>query len=417
MNTETNILLPSATIDIFVTDEETLNAALALQNDWRFARVKVNAQQGDVETAIQKYKASPSPTLVMVETAITGESFTQKLDALSSHCSEGTNAVVIGPVNDVNLYRDLTSMGVSDYLVKPVPFKTLSDIIAKTLIKNLGTSGSRLISVIGAKGGVGTSAITQALAWGFAETLDQKTFLMDAASGWSTLNVGMGFEPLTTLHEAVKANEGGDSDSLHRMIHKAHDKLSVLASGSDTMLETSIQAIEYEELINEMMKSHPVILIDLSGAIPSLKRTVLNKSHEVIIVTTPTLSALRMARTLLQEIKILHDGDLSSVDMIVNMIGIASGKEVPAKDIEAALDYKPSLTLPYDSKLFVGSENEGKKLSSISAGAEIVTKLLPIANKVVTGDLKIETSKKSGFLDGILKSLKCASKARQRQGG
>lgn len=406
MNTETNILLPSATIDIFVKDEETLNAARALQNDWRFARVKINAQEGDVETAIHTYSEGKSPTLVMVETAVTDESFTEKLGVLSGNCSEGTNAVVIGPVNDVNLYRSLTSMGVSDYLVKPVPVQTLSDIIAKTLIQNLGTAGSRLISVIGAKGGVGTSAITQAIAWGLAETLNQKTFLMDAASGWSSLSVGMGFEPLTTLHEAVKANESGDSDSLHRMVHKAHDKLSVLASGSDTMLETSIQAVEYEELINEMMKSHPVVLVDLSGAIPSLKRTVLNKSHEVIMVTTPTLGALRMARTLLQEIKLLHDGDLSSVDMIVNMIGVASGKEVPAKDIETALDHKPSLTLPFDSKLFVGSENEGKKLSSMTAGAEIVTKLLPIANKVLAGDLPIPGPEAVGLLDKILNQLK-----------
>jgi len=53
VNTETNILLPSATIDIFVKDEETLNAARALQNDWRFARVKINAQEGDVETGLR----------------------------------------------------------------------------------------------------------------------------------------------------------------------------------------------------------------------------------------------------------------------------------------------------------------------------------------------------------------------------
>lgn len=406
MNTETNILLPSATIDIFVKDEETLNAARALQNDWRFARVKVNAQEGDVETAIQTYQEGKSPTLVMVETATTDDSFIDKLGALSGNCEEGTNAVVIGPVNDVNLYRNLTSMGVSDYLVKPVPLETLSEIIAKTLIQSLGTSGSRLISVIGSKGGVGTSAITQALAWGLAEKMEQKTFLMDAAGGWSSLSVGMGFEPLTTLHEATKANESGDSDSLERMIHKAHEKLYVLASGSDTMLETSIQTLDYEDLINEMMKSYPVVLVDLSGAIPSLKRTVLNKSHETIMVTTPTLGSLRMARTLLQEIKLLHDGDVSTVDMIVNMGGIAAGKEVPTKDIEAALDHKPSLTLPFDPKLFVGSENEGKRLSQISAGADIVTRLLPIVNRVLSLNAETLSEEKNGMFDKIIGQLR-----------
>ncbi len=406
MNTETNILLPSAAIDIFVNDEETLRAARQLQNDWRFARVKVNVQQGYVENAIEFYKNNKSPNLVLVETATTEESFIVQLGELSSSCHEGTNAIVIGPVNDVNLYRDLTSMGVSDYLVKSVSVEILSDVISKTLIKSLGTSKSRLISVIGSKGGVGVSAITQALAWGLVDKMDQKTFLMDAAGGWSSLSVGMGFEPLTTLHEAIKANEGGDSDSLNRMLFKPHEKLSVLASGSDTMLETSIQAMDYEELITEMMKSHPVVVVDLSAAIPSLKRTVLNQSHEIIMVTTPTLGSLRLARSLLQEIKLLHDGDLSSVDLIVNMAGIAAGKEVPHKDIEAALGHKPSLTLPFDSKLFMTSENEGKKLSSVTAGAEIVTKLLPIVNRVIGGDLEVKNTNNQSLLDKFMHALK-----------
>ena len=406
MNTETNILLPSASIDVFVTDSETLNAARQLENDWRFTRVKVNVQEGDVATAVEFYQSNKSPALVLVETPTTDDSFIDQLGVLSGRCDEGTNAIVIGPVNDVDLYRNLTSMGVSDYLVKSVTVETLSEVIAKTLISNLGISGSRLIGVIGSKGGVGVSAMTQALAWGLAEKMNQKTFLMDAAGGWSSLSVGMGFEPLTTLHEAIKANESGDSDSLNRMIFKPHEKLSVLASGSDTMLETSIQAPDYEDLINEMMKSHPIVLVDLSSAIPSLKRTVLNQAHEIIVVTTPTLSALRATRSLLQEIKLLHDGDTSSVDLIVNMMGIAPGKEVPYKDIEAALDYKPSLTLPFDPKLFVSVENVGRKLSSISSGSEIVTKLLPIVNRVTGGALEEPANNNINFIDKILNSLK-----------
>lgn len=406
MNTETNILLPSATIDIFINDQETLNAAHKLQDDWRFARVKINVQSGDVDTGIAYYQDSKSPDLVIVETQTTEESFIEKLGSLSSHCEENTNAVVIGPVNDVDLYRNLTSMGVSDYLVKSVSFETLSEVIAKILISNLGISGSRLISVIGAKGGVGASAITQALAWGLSDKMDQKTFLMDAAGGWSSLSVGIGFEPLTTIHEAIRANDSDEAEALDRMIYKASDKLSVLASGSDTMLETSIQAPDYEELVNEIMKSYPVVLVDLSSAIPSLKRTILNQSHEIVIVTTPTLSALRLARSLLQEIKLLHDGDLSSVDMIVNMAGIAAGKEVPNKDIEAALGHAPSLTVPFDPKLFVSAENEGKKLSSLSSGTEIVSTLLPIVTRVLGIPANDLEQPKNNILDRVLGSLK-----------
>jgi pilus assembly protein CpaE len=266
VSTETNILLPTASVNIFIRDKETLESARSLSDDWRFARVTVSVIEGDVETAIQSYQEAKSPDLVIIETNTTDDSFTERLGALSNFCSDKTNAIIIGPINDVNLYRSLTSMGVSDYLVRPVAFETLSEIIALNLIQSLGTVGSRLIAMIGAKGGVGTTSLTQALAWGLSEKLKQKTLLLDAAGGWSTLGVGMGFEPLTTLQEATRAAAAKDEDTLKRMMFQANDKLTVLASGADALLENPVQARDYEDMLNYMMTSYPVVLVDLSGA-------------------------------------------------------------------------------------------------------------------------------------------------------
>ncbi len=408
MSTETNILLPTANVDIFVRDKETLEAARSLVDDWRFARVTVSVVEGDVQTAIQSYQEAKSPALVIIETNTTDDSFIKQLGTLSGYCHEGTNAVIIGPVNDVNLYRSLTAMGVSDYLVRPVPLQTLSEVIASALITKLGISGSRLIGVIGAKGGVGTSSLTQALAWGISEQLGQKTILMDAAGGWSTLSVGMGFEPLTNLHEAARAAANNDKDTLARMFFSASDKLSVLASGSDSMLETSVQPAAYEELVEYLMKSFPVVLVDLSAAIPSLKRAVLSIAHELVLVTTPTLTSLRAARTLMQEIKLIHGGDISNTDLIVNMEGLIPSKEVPKKDIAAALEMTPTVTVPFDPKIFVGAENEGKKLTSNKGGAEIIDRLLPVAQRVLSDNRSEDRSNESGgvieqFLNKLVK--------------
>jgi pilus assembly protein CpaE len=229
---------------------------------------------------------------------------------------------------------------------------------------------------------------------------------MDAAGGWSSMSVGMGFEPSTTLYEAVRAATNKDEDNLKRMFFKANDNLTVLSAGADPMLEASIHAQQYEELIDLMMVKYPVVVVDLSGAIPSLKRTVINRAHELVVVTTPTLPALRSARSLMQEVKLLKNGDLSSLDLIVNMEGMIASKEVPKKDITDALDFKPTMTLPFDAKLFVGSENEGKKLIAQKAGADIVNKLLPIARDVI--DMKKskegdDDKTKTGFLDKIFK--------------
>lgn len=400
VNSGTSVLLPAATVDFFLKDSSTIEAARALVDDWRFARVTVSVEEGDVESAIQTYQQLPSPALIIIETDTTDESFTNRLEALAAYCAEGTNAIVIGPVNDVNLYRRLTAMGISDYLVRPVSTETFAETIASGLINQLGASESRLISVIGAKGGVGTSVLSQALAWGVADRMNEKTFYLDAAGGWSSLGVTMGFEPQASLNEAVRAAVNKDHDTLKRMVFSASDKLKVLACGGEAMLEASVQAQQYETLLDMVMGLHPVVVADLSSAIPALKRTILNRSHEIIVVATPVLSSLRFARALIREIRTLHGGSHQGIDLVLNMQGVAPGKEISLSDIASVLDQKPAAIIPFDSKLFMGAENEGKPIGKDKAPDDVVSRLMPLAQKVVSGVVAETPDKKSG--DGVL---------------
>lgn len=403
--TETNILLPTAGVDLFLRDHKTIEAARNLMNDWRFARVSVSVEEGDVETAISSYQTTRSPALVIIETDTTDESFSARLEALSALCAEGTHAVVIGPVNDVNLYRQLTAMGVRDYLVRPVVQDVLAEVIASTLVEQLGATGSRLIAMIGAKGGVGVSTLTQAMAWGLTEKLSQKTFLLDAAAGWSSLSVGMGFEPQGTIGEAMRAAANRDHDALKRMLYHPNERLFVLASGSEPLLDTHIHAQQYEELLDMAMTSYPLVLVDLSAAVPVLKRTVINRAHEIILVAQPTLASLRAVRALMQEVKSLHGGHHDNIDLVINMQGMAPGKEVPKADIAAVLGLNPSLFLPYDAKLFIGMESDGRKITDDKNAESFVDALIPLAQKVMTGKGQAENLKLSGEKSGMIGSM------------
>lgn len=383
MRTETAILLPSAKVDLFLKDKETIEAARALSQDWRFARVVVNVYEGDVDQAVRLYSGSASPNMILVETDTTDESFIGRLGELSGLCEEGTSAIVIGPVNDVNLYRSLTAMGVSDYLVRPVPQETLSEVIASSLIEKLGTSGSRLIALVGAKGGVGVSSLAQLLAWGVSDTLSQKTFLFDAAGGWSSLGVGMGFEPTSGTNEAVRAVTNKDMDAFRRMLFHPNDKLAVLGTGAESMLDTYVQVQSFEDILNTAMSSYPVVIADLSGAPASVKKMILTRAHETILVAAPTLSSLRAARALMNEMRKLVGGNHPTIDLVINMAGIAPGKEIGKNDIQNAMDIAPSAIIPFDSRLFVGAENEGRKLGADKSGAALVSMLLPLAEKIL----------------------------------
>lgn len=406
----TATLLPQSSVAIYSKDDATLKSAHALTQDWRFARVSLQAEQGDVETAISAYTDYKSPDIVIVQTDIINDAFVGRLEELASNCDAGTEAIVIGPDNDVYLYRKLIDMGVSDYLVRPVTEDILSEVIAKTLIHQHGVSGSQLIAFIGARGGVGTSTTARAVGWALSGHFQQKTLLLDASGGWSSHPVGIGYEPGATYAEISKAVDKNDQDSLVRMMFKASDKFSVLSSGADTMLEPVIAAEKMEAVLEKLMIKHPVVLVDLSGASPELKKTILARANRIVLVSTPTVSCLRLARSLAIEIKAVRGGKADDIAFVLNMQGLLASSEVPKSDCELAMEIKVAASIPFEPKTFIPLESEGKSLLDDKAAKPLVESIFIPFIKNTLGFSKDDEPSAQGeeggkLLSGILGKL------------
>lgn len=369
-------LLPAAAVAVFSHHEETRGAVAALAQDWRFARIKFDVRAGDVTTAIQTYAALASPNLLIVDTDVIDSSFTAMLEQLAGVCAEGTDAVVVGPVNDVALYRYLINLGVEDYLVRPLQSGTIADVIARVLFKQLGASESQLIAVIGSKGGTGVSTIAEMLAYGLGERDHQKSVVLDFASGRSYLSVAFGLEPVTTLNETARAAAASDPSALNRMLVKAGEHLSVLGTGNDKFLDDSVGAENIERILDRLLAVTPYVIADLSGATPSNQKLILSRSQRVMMVSLPTLSSLRLARSLVNEIKEMRGGQFDAMDLIINMVGMAPGAEVGKPDIEAALSQKITMTVPFDPKLIIGVESQAKILGAQKGMERTVAELV-----------------------------------------
>ncbi|MEM7679467.1 MAG: AAA family ATPase [Pseudomonadota bacterium] len=411
-NQSVSVLLPDATVAIFGTDPDTLNAAAALQEDWRFARVNIQAydakEAGGIDTAIQVYAADASPDLVIVQEDEIDDGLTDKLGNLAQYCEENTAAIVVGPVNDVYLYRQLVEMGVSDYLVKPLQAEILSGVIAKTLIDRLGISESKLIAVTAAKGGVGVSSISQSLALGVSEILGKKTVLLDLSGGQSTVSVHFGYEPSSTLDEAVKAASSGDDQTLERLLFKPTDNLRILAGGSDRILDSKIQQEGLEALIDMLLAKYPNVVLDVSHARPSVARAIMTRANQVVVVSSPALASLRLSRTLIKEIKDQRGGEGENVDLLINLQELDKAHEISIQDIEEAIEIKVAGSIRFEKDIFLKAEAEGKTIIDDPQGKQLILeRLLPVIAKSIDGvPQTADQEEGSTLLGGIMKKLK-----------
>ena len=66
------------------------------------------------------YREASTPNLIILESLQDHNTMLAELDRFAEVCDAGTKVIVIGHVNDVLLYRQLVTRGVSEYLVMPL---------------------------------------------------------------------------------------------------------------------------------------------------------------------------------------------------------------------------------------------------------------------------------------------------------
>lgn len=399
-------LLPPSRVEIFTAHEKLLKHIDALNEDWRFARVNLNNPGYTLDDALDVYKTRRSPHLLIIHTDSIDEAFQANLGKLSEVCSEGTSAVVVGPVNDVQLYRNLMAMGVSDYLLQDIELEDFVTAISSVLLDALGATDSQLISVIGAKGGVGASVVSEAISLALCDELGQKVIVMDAAAGHSTQWSNFGFSPNSTVIEAAKAVADRDTESLDRMIHKVNDRLHVLNSGAEPMLDNPVSDKAYNMIMDKMLVSYPHVVVDLSGATTLLQREVLSRSHAVFVVTSPTLPSLSMTRLLMKEVSDMRGGDADILRLVVNKSGENSSSDVSVKDIKESLDVKNAISIGYDAKTFGEVDGQGKLLSAVSGGKKVISQFVGPLREILDITAPSDDKKQVQSSSGLMKFLK-----------
>ncbi|MEO0800271.1 MAG: CtpF protein, partial [Pseudomonadota bacterium] len=163
--------VPRISIQAFCETNAAAETVQLAAEDRRLAKAHVSVHMGGTEAAVAHYETSPTPNLIILEVHGDRNNILSQIDALAECCDVGTKVVIMGHVNDVVLYRELTRRGVSEYLVHPISPVMLMEGISNLYNDPDADPIGNVIAFIGAKGGVGSSTISHNVAWTISELL------------------------------------------------------------------------------------------------------------------------------------------------------------------------------------------------------------------------------------------------------
>ena len=106
--------VPRISIQAFCEFPDTGAALQRAAADRRLAKAHVTVQLGGIQAAVDHHAGNPTPNLLIVETRLQGKTAVEEIDRLADVCDPATKVVIVGRVNDVELYRELMRRGVSE---------------------------------------------------------------------------------------------------------------------------------------------------------------------------------------------------------------------------------------------------------------------------------------------------------------
>ena len=394
--------LPRISIHAFCESEGIQRLMERLSGDRRMNKVSLRVTNGEIEAAATMFSSSPTPNLIVLETAREPSTLLKDLAPLAEVCDPTTRVIIIGRHNDIALYRDLIRNGISEYLVAPVTMPDLLASISAIFVDPEAEPLGRNIAFIGAKGGVGSSTIAHNCAFGISNLFSTETILADLDLPFGTANIDFDQDPAQGIAEAVYAPERLDEVFLDRLLTKCSEHLSLLAAPSLLDRPYDFERLAFQPLLELLQRSAPVAVLDVPHIWSDWTQTVLADADEVVITAVPDLANLRNTKNLLDALKKLRPND-KVPHLVLNQVGMLKRPEIAPADFFEPLEIEPIAIIPFDVQLFGNAANSGRMISEIDAKSPIAETFSQISH-IVTGRSAARKAKRAGlgkFMDLI----------------
>jgi len=365
-----------------------------LAADRRLARAEISVETGGIDAALMRFSSQASPNLLILDTTAHAHAMLSGLDRLAQVIEEGTKVVILGAVNDIGLFRELMSRGVSEYVVPPFQATDLIRAICSLYVNPEKPFSGRVVSVIGARGGVGASTIAHNLAWSIAERQELGATLLDLDLSFGTAALDFNQDPQQSIADALSSPERVDDTFLERVTTKHTQRLQMLTAPATLEREFDLDPSAFETVIERVRRTSPYVVLDLPHTWSSWIKQTLLASDDVVIVASPDLASLRNAKNIHDLLKALRPYD-GAPSVVLNMVGVPKKPEIPFKDFAEALGATPAASFAFDPALFGMAANNGQMVSEVAPLNKIAVEIDTLAASL-TGKKPAEV-KRSGL--------------------
>jgi pilus assembly protein CpaE len=328
----------------------------------------------------------------------------QTIEALAD-AAPGTPTIVYSALADAASVRRAMVAGARDYIIKPLKPEDLSRAVYGVLEQEerkrireteggpVAVPRGTVITIFGAKGGIGKTTISTNLATTLSKLTGANICLLDMDTRFGDVAIMMDIAVEASIADVARHIDTLDRDKVRDYLVKHHSGVSIMPAPLHPTEWRNLTPQHIEKIVDLLSQTHDFVVIDTPGTFNELIATTLELANLILLVTSMDIASIKDTALALEMLRAAGVSE-DKVKLVINHSTAANS--LREEDVSRVLEYEVFWRIPHD--LAVSSSTQlGQPIVIAKPYARVSRAIIDLGH-TLTGTRQ----DKRGFLDRFL---------------
>ncbi|OGO51433.1 MAG: hypothetical protein A2148_11890 [Chloroflexi bacterium RBG_16_68_14] len=258
---------------------------------------------------------------------------------------------------DAGSVRRAMVAGARDYLIKPLKpedvTRAIYGILEQEERRRLQLEGEAnepvargtVVTVFGAKGGIGKTTIATNLATAMVQATNANVALVDMDTRFGDVAIMMDIAVERSIADVARRIDELNRESIKDSLVRHHTGISILPAPLHPTEWRDLTPQHIEKIVDLLAQGHDYVVIDTPGTFNEIIATTLELSDIILLVTSMDITSIKDTALALEMLR-TADVPEEKVKLIVNHS--TSSNSLREEDVERVLEYTVTWRIPHD---------------------------------------------------------------------
>lgn len=223
----------------------------------------------------------------------------------------------------------------------------------RTAAKKKSGSAGTVVTVFGAKGGIGKTTITTNVAVSVAKHTDNSVLIMDLDTRFGDVAIMLDIDPKVTVADVCAKASTLDRDTFRESLVEHSSGVWVLPSPKHPSEWRSVQVEDLKTVVAMAARMFDYVILDTPGAFNDIVGAALDVATQVIVVTSVDMASIKDTAFILD---VLESESFPEERLLLTVNHPNGANTIRSADIERVLRKPVYWEIPHDGETTLASQ-------------------------------------------------------------